>query len=136
LTRGYSCGTILRYIYLNIVKGGTNMLQLTELTIRRDEIIKEISGIRSMRKGVLNTTYQKVAHKNGEVAVKGPYYVLSRKGAGGKTVSRSIPAAEAPYVQQEVDNYKRFRKLSDEFVEICEKVSVLNAIAEDECKKN
>lgn len=111
-------------------------MQLAELAARRCEIVEEISGIQRMRKGVLNATYQKVAHKNGEVAVKGPYYVLSRKGAGGKTVSRSVPAAEAPRVQQEVDNYKRFRKLSDEFVEICEKVSVLNGTAEDECKKN
>jgi hypothetical protein len=112
------------------------MLRLAELVSRRCEIAQEISGIQSMRKGVLNATYKKVAHKNGEVAVKGPYYVLSRKGAGGKTVSQSIPAAKAPNVQQEVDNYKRFRKLSDEFVEICEKVAVFNGAAEDECKKN
>ncbi|MDR1603653.1 MAG: YdiL family protein, partial [Gracilibacteraceae bacterium] len=64
------------------------MLQLTQLTARRDEIVEEIGRIQSMRKGVLNATYQKVPHKNGEVAIKGPYYVLSRKGAGGKTVSR------------------------------------------------
>jgi hypothetical protein len=112
------------------------MLQLDQLTARRDEIVREISEIQSLRKGVLNATYQKVPHKNGEVALKGPYYLLSKKGAGGKTLSRSIPAAEVAYVQREADKYKKFRRLSDEFVEVCEKISILKGQAEDECKKN
>ena len=85
----------------------------------------------------LNHKYQEVKLKNGDVVMKGPYYVLTKKGAGNKTVSKSIPAAEAPHVQGEVDNYKRFRELSDEYVEVCEEISIIKhgGECEDEVKK-
>ena len=106
-----------------------------KLSARRKEIIAEMEGIQSMRKGVLNTTYQKVPHKNGEVAIRGPYYILSRKGKGNKTESKTIPAKDAPRVQQEVDNYKQFRQLTDEYVDICEQLSLLKEEGDD-TKKN
>jgi hypothetical protein len=112
------------------------MTLFSELVARRSEILGEISGIWSMRKGVLNAIYQKVAHKNGDVAVKGPYYVLTRKGAGGKTVSQSIPAAEVAYVRQEAEKYKKFRQLSDEFVAVCEEISLIAGDESDDAKKN
>jgi len=108
--------------------------EATKLSARRKEILAEMEGIQRMRKGVLSATFQKVAHKNGEVAIKGPYYILSRKGKGNKTVSKTIPAKDAPRVQQDVDNYKQFRQLTDEYVDVCEQLSLLE---EDEgAKKN
>ena len=101
------------------------MANLAQLTLRRCEIVDEINEIKSMRKGVLNSKYQNVLHKNGEVVLKGPYYVLTKKGTGGKTISKAISSDNAPYIQEEVDKYKRFRQLSDEYVDICEKISVL-----------
>jgi hypothetical protein len=112
------------------------MTYLTQLIARRGEIVGKISEIKSMRKGVLNAKYQKVAHKNGEIAIKGPYYLLTKKGPGGKTISEAIPAKDAPRVQEEVDSYKRFRQLSDEYVEVCEKISLLTAKIDDNVKKN
>ena len=111
------------------------MSDFSRLATRRSEIASEINRIESMRKGTLNAQYQKVRHKNGDVVEKGPYFVLTRKSAGGKTVSRSIPAKDAPRIQAEVDNYKRFRDLSDEYVDVCEKISIL-ADGGDEGKKN
>ena len=111
------------------------MTSATQLAMRRSEIVEEISKIRSMRKGVLNAKHQKVLHKNGEVVIKGPYYVLTKKCSGGKTVSQSVSAIDAPRVQEEVDNYKRFRQLSDEYVDVCEKMSLLTN-SNDEGKKN
>ena len=95
-----------------------------QLALRRREIVREISEIQSMRKGVLNSKYQKIRHKNGEVVVKGPYYVLTKKG-GGKTISKAVSPGDAQHIQEEVDNYKRFRQLSDEYVDVCEKISSL-----------
>ena len=109
--------------------------ETTRLSERRKEIIAEIEDIQSMRKGVLNTTYQKVTHKDGEVATKGPYYVLSRKGKGNKTVSKTIPAKDASRVQEDVDNYKRFRQLTDEYVDVCERLSLLKE-EDGDTKKN
>ena len=111
------------------------MSDLSRLAARRSEIASEINGIESMRKGTLNAQYQQVKHKNGDVVRKGPYFVLTRKSVGGKTVSKSIPAKDAPRIQIEVDNYKRFRDLSEEYVDICEKISIL-ADNSDEGKKN
>ena len=111
------------------------MFDAAQLTARRMEIIGEMACIKSMRKGVLNTKYQKVKHKNGEVVKRGPYYELTKKGAGGKTIAQSVPAKDAEYIKTEVDNYKRFRVLSDEYIDVCEQMSHL-ANTEDEGKKN
>ena len=112
------------------------MTTLTQLIARRCEIVGEIDEIKSMRKGVLNAKYQNVAHKNGEVVVKGPYYALTKKASGGKTIYQAIPARDVPRIQKEVDNYKHFRQLSDEYIEVCEKISLLAENQNDEGKKN
>jgi hypothetical protein len=86
----------------------------------------------------LNTKHQKVKHKNGEVVIKGPYFELTKKGPGGKTIAQSIPSKNAEHIQAEVDNYKQFRQLSDEYVEVCEKISTINdsdTTGDDEAKK-
>jgi hypothetical protein len=113
----------------------TSMPALLKLTTRRQELIGEIDSIKSMRKGTLNTSYNKVTNKNGEETINGPYYVLTKKGVGNKTTSERVPASDAPRVQEEVDNYKRFRLLADEYMDVCEKLSEFND-TEDECKKN
>jgi hypothetical protein len=114
------------------------MAGLAWLATRRSEILDRINRITRMRKGVLNTKYQEVKHKNGDVAVKGPYYVLTKKGPGGKTISQSVPAKDAPRIREEVDNYKMFRELADEYVDVCEQITVLaeNGDTSDDAKKN
>jgi hypothetical protein len=111
------------------------MPELFKLTARRCEIVEEIDMIKSMRKGTLNERYNRVTNKKGEEVLNGPYYVLTKKGTGNKTVSEPIPATDAPRVKEEVDNYKRFRQLADEYMDVCERLSQF-ATAEDEGKKN
>jgi hypothetical protein len=86
-------------------------------------ILNKMSAIKSMRKGVLNEYYVPVNLKNGETVKRGPYYVLSSKGSKGKTKSESVPAHEAKRIKTETENYKEFRRLSEEYVEICEQIS-------------
>jgi hypothetical protein len=111
---------------------------LSGLMARRSEIVDKINRIGSMRKGVLNAKYQKVKHKNGEVAVKGPYYVLTKKAPGGKTISQAIPVNDVLHIQEEVSKYKCFRELADEYVDVCEEISIITERMgfEDEGKKN
>jgi len=111
------------------------MPELHNLSARRREIVEEIDTIKSMRKGTLSTRHNKVTNKNSEETLNGPYYVLTKKGAGNKTISEPIPATDAPRVQEEVDNYKRFRQLSAEYVDVCEKLSRFSD-TKDEGKKN
>jgi hypothetical protein len=137
LTALYFSAIIFLHIYRNII-GGIFMSNILQLLTRRKEIIGEMNEIKTMRKGVLITKHQKVKHKNGNVVVKGPYYELTKKGPGGKTIAQSIPVKDAGHIQSEVDNYKNFRQLSDEYVDICEKISIINdsdTDSPDEAKK-
>jgi hypothetical protein len=113
------------------------MPRIAELVARKAGIVEEIGKIQTMRKGTLSAIYQKVVHKDGEVVRKGPYYRLSRKGKNNKTVSWSIPTQEAARVQEEVDNYRHFRQLTDEYVDVCEELATLSASqSQDDAKKN
>jgi hypothetical protein len=123
------------YTYHIIIQEGTDMPELYQLAARRREIVEEIDAIKRMKKGTLNSLYNKVTNKKGEDVLNGPYYVLSKKGVGNKTVSERIPATDAPKVQEDVDNYKRFKQLTDEYIDVCERLSEF-ADAEDEGKKN
>ena len=51
----------------------------------------------------------------------GPYWYLTRT-VGGKTVTHSIPASEVERIRQQIAEYKRFRALAGEFVDVSEKL--------------
>ena len=113
------------------------LLTLRSLDARRIEIIRKMSEIKSMRKGTVNEQYKSIRHKNGETVAKGPYYVLTHKASGGKTVSEAVPSSNILYMRQEVDNYKEFRELTNNYIDVCEKMSTLYHAAEKEdAKKN
>jgi hypothetical protein len=51
----------------------------------------------------------------------GPSYSLTRE-VDGKTVTKIIPASAVQQTQQQIAEYKRFRDLARDFVEVSEKV--------------
>jgi hypothetical protein len=53
----------------------------------------------------------------------------------GKTISRAVPKAEVEKTRQEVANYQLFRRLSDEYVEVCEQIASLTH-SDETVKKN
>ena len=111
------------------------MSDMYQLTSRRHKIIDEIDEIKSMRIGTLNERFTKAKNKKGEEVINGPYHVLTKKGLNNKTVSECISEKDVPRIREEVDNYKRFKKLTEEYASVCEKLSQL-ASSEDEGKKN
>ena len=111
------------------------MPELYQLNSRRRRIVEEIDEIKSMRIGTLSERYNKVKNKKGEEVLNGPYRILTRKGPDNKTISENISDKDAPRIKEEVDNYKRFRQLTDEYADVCEKLSQL-AGSEDKGKKN
>jgi hypothetical protein len=102
------------------------MLKKAQLEERRAAILNKISGIKSLRKGTINEQYISVKHKDGEDVKKGPYFIITKKGPGGKTETMSIPADKLAFFENEVANYKEFRVLADEYIQICEQISVLS----------
>jgi hypothetical protein len=103
------------------------MLTKTQLNARRLEIIDEMARIETMRKGSLNEKYNKTVNKKGEKARTGPYYVLTSKGPGNKTISISVPVETASRIRQDVGNYKEFRRLTDEYIKVCESITMLES---------
>jgi uncharacterized coiled-coil DUF342 family protein len=99
------------------------MNTLHQLEQRRDEILKQIRSIRSMRKGTINEQFLKVPHKGKDKPVsRGPYYVLSRR-QQGKTVSQRLTSLEElKQAKTDVEAYKRFVTLCKQFEELTERI--------------
>ncbi|MDR0882451.1 MAG: hypothetical protein LBP55_07900 [Candidatus Adiutrix sp.] len=105
-------------------------LSLSQLQIRREEICSEIRTIDTMCKGTFNEIYYNSTLKDGSVRKRGPFYNLTMK-EKGKTVSRAVPKAEVEKTRQEVANYQLFRRLSDEYIEVCEQISTITQTHEE-----
>jgi hypothetical protein len=87
---------------------------------RRHEILAEISEISTMRRGSFNEFYYDQKLKDGAKARRGPYYNLTTKDDGGKTRTIAVPKDNLDKVRREVDSYRRFKELSDEYIDVCE----------------
>ena len=92
-------------------------------TGRRAQILDEIAGIESMRRGTFNEVYRTQVLKSGAVATRGPFYNVTAKAKGNKTVTTAVPKTEAARVRREVEDYRRFRALCEEYIGICESSS-------------
>ena len=110
------------------------MKSAQQIQERRQDIVQEMLSLVSMKHGTLNEQFLRVPQKGTkEPALRGPYYVLSRK-VQGKTISTRIPAGEVEAVRQNIAHYNRFLELSQEFVDITEQLGCLEQ-ARDTVKK-
>lgn len=91
-----------------------------------------------MRRGSVTEQYLKVPLKGKKEPVKrGPYYVYSCK-VKGRTCSRRVRGREMDRLRREVENFHRFQELSQELIEVSEKICDMRAAggAAPEGKKN
>ena len=102
------------------------MSPIQNLEARRNAILEEMRSIRSMRRGTINEQYLKVRlQRKKEPALRGPYYVLSRR-EGEKTVSQRLTSlGELEQARKEVGEYKRFLSLCREFEQVTTKLGEL-----------
>lgn len=103
------------------------MDRIEEIEKRRKEILREMGGIRSMRRGSVNEQFLKVPHKGKkEPVLRGPYYVFSRheKGKGTKSY-RLTPQKEVDNARWDVEAYRGFRELCREYEELTEELGRL-----------
>jgi len=104
------------------VSGGSQ-----ELLDRRRALQQAIAELDDLRPGQLVARYRKCGKPNCHCAAPGdpghgPCWSLTRV-VEGKTVTRVIPAGPAvARTQAQLDEYRRFRKLSHELVEISEAI--------------
>ncbi len=91
---------------------------------RRNEIRAELSSMGDLRPGSLVGRYRKCGKANCHCATEaggghGPSWSLTRR-VGGKTVTRIIPPSAVAQTQEQIAEYKRLRRLTQELVEVSE----------------
>ncbi|MFO8057796.1 MAG: DUF6788 family protein [bacterium] len=103
------------------------MKRCEEIEKRRSEILKEMEGIRSMRRGRVDEQYLKVPHKGKKEPVfRGPYYVFSRHEKGEGTKSYRLTTQEdVDNARRDVAAHKRFQELCREYEELTEELGRL-----------
>lgn len=87
--------------------------QLDSLLQQRNRVLQNMQAIDRLRRGSLSKQFFKSGP--GQSAPRGPYFVLQGF-FQGKKFSQRIPAEQAHQVQQQVDNYRRFQTLAEEYV--------------------
>jgi len=87
----------------------TEKLKQLENEIRR--IKKELSGLGPMRPGTLSLQYKVPAEK------KGPYYQLSYTHKM-KSRTQYVRAEWVDAIREQIEVYKRFKKLIEEWIEL------------------
>jgi len=95
---------------------------LPQLQRRREQILQEMGAIDRVCRGHLSQQFFK-STQGGKTVRRGPYYVLQRW-FRGKNLCERIAADQVGPVRQGVEGYKRFRQLADEFVDVCEQITL------------
>jgi 3-methyladenine DNA glycosylase/8-oxoguanine DNA glycosylase len=103
---------------------------------QRLKVLEQISGISAMRKGVVSSYTVPYKSKDGADKLNGPYFVLTKKSPGGKTVGEKIKPGQVEKMKACADNYKRFQQLSDQYASICEQAAKDTMGAEADALKN
>lgn len=111
------------------------MEKIAELEARREQILKEMRGMRAMRKGSVMEQYLK-ARKTGreEPVLRGPYWLYTRK-EKGKSVGQRLSREQAGRYQEEVQAFHRFQSLCNEYAQITEQLGELEQELGDGSKK-
>lgn len=107
------------------------MKPMTELENQREAILQQMRSIRSMKRGTINEQYLKVPQKGSKPALRGPYYVLSRR-EGNKTVSERLSTpAQFEQARSDIAAHRIFTELCKEFEILTERMGALQRKAED-----
>lgn len=109
---------------------------LTDLEGRRTNVQVQIAQLGDMRSGSITATGGRCGYANchchhaGDPG-HGPYYRLTRK-VESKTVTETLSApASLAKAQREVAEYRRFRELSGQLLEVNEQICGLRPVAEE-----
>src|SRR6266566_3049676 len=110
--------------------GGTVNQPLRDLELRREELFRQIENLGDFRRGIISVNYRKCGKSNCACARKGhpghgPQY-LWNVSVGGKTQARNLPLGpELEKVQQEVERYQSFVRLSQELIAVNDQICQL-----------
>jgi hypothetical protein len=95
---------------------------LDALLEKRQALLQQMQSIDRLRRGSLSKQFFQ-SDPPGPPA-QGPYYVLQCF-FHGKKCSQRIPQDQAAQVQQDVDNYRHFQTMAEEFVSLSDQITRL-----------
>ena len=98
--------------------------QIESLREKRNLILLDMQAIDHLRRGCLSKQFFKPPP--GQTAKRGPYFILQGF-FHGKKFNHRIPAEQAPQVQEQVDNYRRFQSLAEEYVTLSDEITRLES---------
>ena len=95
---------------------------LPQLQQRREQILQDMGAIDRVCRGHLSEQFFK--SKQGTKTVRrGPYYILQRW-FRGKNLCERVAVDQLEPIRRGVEGYQRFRQLADEFVDVCEQITL------------
>jgi hypothetical protein len=105
---------------------------LDALRYQQQALLQQLQAIGRLRRGSLSRQFFKSPGR--PAARRGPYYVLQGFFRGHK-FSERVPQDQAAQVQQDVDNYRRFQTLAEDYVTVSDQITRLQDQRPDR-KKN
>src|SRR2546430_13404435 len=118
---------------LDIQIGGSVNQPLRDLEVRRKELFRQMETLGDFRRGTISVNYRKCGRSNCACARKdhpghGPQY-LWNVSVGGKTQARNLPLGpELEKMEKEVERYHSFVRLSQELVEVNDRICQLRPV--------
>lgn len=106
---------------------------LAALRQKRTVLLQNLQAIDHLRRGTLSQQFFQAPP--GQTGRRGPYFVLQGF-FQGKKFSERVPAQQAPQVQEQVDNYRRFQTLAEEYVTLSDEITRLEVPGADSKKKD
>lgn len=98
--------------------------EIDSLRQKRDLLLQDMQTIDQLRRGSLSKQFFKAS--SARKGRRGPYFVLQGF-FHGKKFSERIAAEDAPKVQEQVDNYRRFQALAEEYVTLSDQITRLES---------
>lgn len=93
---------------------------------QRQEILLGLNSLEQIRRGSINQQFVEASLKDGRKVKRGPYTVYSFKDDKQKTVSRYLSNPdEIQMYRKQIDDFRRFQKLTKRFLLIGEQLSDL-----------
>lgn len=106
---------------------------LDSLQQQRQQLVQQMQAIDRLRRGSLSKQFFKAPTPSRSRC--GPYYVLQGF-LRGKKFSQRIPEDQAGQVQSDVDNYRRFQDLAEQFVTLSDQITRLRDQSEGSKKSS
>ena len=123
------CGcNVYLYRYITAMKPN-----LESLLQERQTLVEQLQSIDRLRRGSLSKQFFQ-PQQPGSTTRRGPYFVLQGFFHGQK-FSQRIPQDQAAQVEQDVDNYRRFQRLAEDYVTVSDQITRLRD-ARPDSKKN